>query len=79
LDPKTSRRIFELARDQQDELQSNQEEEATAHDEQMEGWSRPRDNDNDSHDEDDETDDDQLDFDISLNGELAEEEFVRCN
>jgi hypothetical protein len=45
----------------------------------MEGWSRPRANDNNTHDEDEETDDDQLDFDISPNDELAEEEFVRCN
>lgn len=75
MDPKTSRRIFELAQDQQNELQSDQEEEVTAHDEQMEGWSRPRNNDNNSHDEDEETDDDQLDFDISPNDELAEEEF----
>ncbi|EDR02274.1 uncharacterized protein LACBIDRAFT_254044, partial [Laccaria bicolor S238N-H82] len=65
LDPKTSRRIFELAQDQQNELKSDQEEEVTAHDEQMEG-----------HDEDEETDDDQLDFDISPNDELAEEEFA---
>lgn len=79
MDPKTSRRIFELAQDQQDELQSDQEEEATAHDEQVEGWSRPRNNDNNSHDEDEETDDDQPDFDISPNDVLDEEEFVRCN
>ena len=44
LDPKTSRKIFELARDQQDELEMPNDEEVQddIDDERMENLSRPR-------------------------------------
>ncbi|KAF9535014.1 Bystin-domain-containing protein [Crepidotus variabilis] len=42
LDPKTSRRIFELAKDQQDELQMPEDEELSEEDEEEAAMSRPR-------------------------------------
>ena len=66
LDPKTSRRIFELARDQQDELEMPEDEEVPE-DEDEEVLSKPRMQAR-FNDDDDE--------DHSENGEDIEEEYV---
>jgi ribosomal protein S12 methylthiotransferase accessory factor YcaO len=69
LDPKTSRRIFELARDQQHELQEEEEEDADEADDQL---LRPRTRDNLD-------DDDESDNDSGVDVDQDEEEiFVRC-
>ncbi|KAF9008826.1 cell adhesion protein byn-1 [Cyathus striatus] len=57
LDPKTSKRIFELARDQQNELEMPDDEDDDEMDEKMEQLSRPRGQDGDSSDEDEEAED----------------------
>ncbi|KAF8803750.1 cell adhesion protein byn-1 [Phlegmacium glaucopus] len=69
LDPKTSRKIFELARDQQDELQMPDDEEVQEdiEDERMENLSRPR----SKGDFDDEDEENPIEYD----GEDIEEEF----
>ena len=67
LDPKTSRRIFELARDQRDELEMPEDEEVLEEDEDEEVLSKPRMQAR-FNDDDDE--------DHSENGEDIEEEYV---
>jgi essential nuclear protein 1 len=70
LDQKTSRRIFELARDQQDELQMPEDEDVLedADDEQMDVMSRPR-----THTFFDDEDEDEA---IDTTGAELEEEYV---
>ncbi len=67
LDPKTSRRIFELAKDQQDELEMPEDEEVPEEDEDEEVLSKPRMQARFNEDED---------GDHSENGEDIEEEYV---
>jgi len=71
LDPKTSRRIFELAKDQQDELDMPEDEEVPEEndDERMEVMSRPR---TQTRFEDDGDEDGRIDN----TGEDIEEEYV---
>lgn len=70
LDPKTSKRIFELARDQREELGLDDEEEEDSVDEPS-AFQRPRMDKMDEDDEDDDDDNDMEDLD-----EEVEEIFV---
>ncbi|KAG1739835.1 Bystin-domain-containing protein [Suillus paluster] len=65
LDPKTSRRIFELARDQQDEVDMPEDEDEPRHEDERENF-KPRVQIMDGHDE--ESDDD----DMSDNGDVED-------
>ena len=67
LDPKTSRRIFELARDQQDELEISDEVEGTSDDGDKSAFTTLRPPIDEDNDEESNTD---------LDGETGEEEFV---
>lgn len=72
MDPRTSRRIFELARDQQDELaMPDDQDDHSTQDERASHLSRPR-----TIDEDD--DDDDVDSDNAEDVEDIEEIFVRA-
>ncbi|TFK43300.1 Bystin-domain-containing protein [Crucibulum laeve] len=59
LDPKTSKRIFELARDQQDELEEA-DDQVDGLDDRMEGLSKPRSVTSDDNDEEDGSDTENL-------------------
>ena len=70
LDPKTSKRIFELARDQQQELGLDDDSEDEMPSDEPSAFQQPR---MDVVNEDDEDDDE----DLEDNDEEIEEEFVR--
>lgn len=69
LDPKTSKRIFELARDQQEELQEQPDDDDTFEDE----FTRPRMNDLEDEDEDEVTEE----YEGFLDLDHEEHELVR--
>ncbi len=67
LDPKTSRKIFELARDQQDELEMPDDQDLSGEEEPDPSFTQPR-----SHFVDEDEEEDELDD----NDQEVEEEFV---